>query len=50
MTRLSTFFARLFDTLAVIAALTLLAMVIVVTADILLRNLTRAGFPWANEV
>ena len=25
-------------------------MVVMVTADILLRNLTRTGFPWANEV
>ncbi len=28
----------------------LLVMVVLVTADILLRNLTRSGFPWANEV
>ena len=33
-----------------LAALTLLAMVVMVTADIILRNLTRTGFPWANEV
>ena len=25
-------------------------MVVMVTADIVLRNLTRTGFPWANEV
>ena len=25
-------------------------MVVMVTADIMLRNLTRTGFPWANEV
>ena len=50
MTRLSNAFGRLFDALAVIAALVLLAMVVVVTADIVLRNLTRSGFPWANEV
>src|SRR5437762_14350452 len=25
-------------------------MVVIVTADILLRNLTRTGFSWANEV
>jgi TRAP-type C4-dicarboxylate transport system permease small subunit len=50
MTRLSNAFGRLLDTLAVIAALTLLAMVIMVTADILLRNITRSGFPWANEI
>ena len=50
MTRLSNLFGRLFDVLAVIAALTLLVMVVLVTADIVLRNLTRSGFPWANEV
>ncbi len=36
--------------LAVLAALILLVMVVLVTADIVLRNLTRSGFPWANEV
>lgn len=50
MTRLSNAFGRLFDVLAMMAALILLAMVVLVTADILLRNLTRSGFPWANEV
>lgn len=50
MTRLSAAFGRLFDTLAVIAALILFGMVILVTADILLRNLFVGGFVWANEV
>ena len=50
MTRLSEAFGRLLHFLAVIAALTLLAMVVMVTADIILRNLTRTGFAWANEV
>src|SRR3954447_6332019 len=50
MTRLSSAFGRLFEILAIAAALILLAMVVVVTADILLRNLTRTGFAWANEV
>jgi len=50
MTRLSDTFAKLFYALAILAALTLLAMVIMVSADIILRNLTRTGFPWANEV
>jgi TRAP-type C4-dicarboxylate transport system permease small subunit len=50
VTRLSFFFARLYNALALIAALILLAMVILVTADILLRNVSRVGFPWANEV
>jgi TRAP-type C4-dicarboxylate transport system permease small subunit len=50
MTRLSAAFGRLFDALAVVAALILLAMVIAVTADIVLRNTLRIGFVWANEV
>lgn len=50
MTRLSAAFGRLFDALAVIAALILLGMVILVTADILLRNIAVRGFVWANEV
>ena len=50
MTKLSNLFGRLLNALAVAAALTLLAMVVMVTADILLRNLTRTGFAWSNEV
>src|ERR1043166_8918823 len=50
MTKLSNAFGKLLNVLAVAAALTLLAMVVMVTADILLRNLTRTGFPWANEI
>jgi TRAP-type C4-dicarboxylate transport system permease small subunit len=50
MTRLSNAFGKLLNALAVAAALTLLAMVVMVTADILLRNLTRTGFAWSNEV
>jgi TRAP-type C4-dicarboxylate transport system permease small subunit len=50
MIRLSAIFGRLLETFAIIAALTLLAMVIVVSGDIVLRNLTRTGFAWANEV
>ena len=50
MTRLSALLARLFDLLAVVAALILLAMVVLVTADILLRNTARVGFAWANEI
>jgi TRAP-type C4-dicarboxylate transport system permease small subunit len=50
MTRLSAAYGRLLDFLAALAALILLAMVVVVTADIILRNLTRGGFTWANEV
>lgn len=50
MTRLSAMFGRLFDALAMAAAFILLAMVALVTADILLRNTTHTGFAWANEV
>lgn len=50
MIKISAGFGRLFDALAVVAALTLIVMVVLVTADIVLRNLTRTGFPWANEV
>jgi TRAP-type C4-dicarboxylate transport system permease small subunit len=50
MTRLSLAFRRLFDALAVLAAFILLAMVVAVTADIVLRNTVRLGFSWANEV
>jgi len=43
-------FGRLLDAMAAIAAVTLLAMVVLVTADIVLRNLSRGGLLWANEV
>ena len=42
--------AGLFDALAFLAALILLAMVVIVTADVLLRNTTSGGISWANEV
>jgi TRAP-type C4-dicarboxylate transport system permease small subunit len=50
MKSLSNIFGHLLNALAMLAALTLLAMVIMVTADIVLRNLTSTGFPWANEI
>jgi len=50
VTRLSNAFGRLFDALAIIAALVLFGMVILVTADILMRNIAVRGFVWANEV
>src|SRR5436305_6573946 len=50
MTHLSALLARLFDVLATIAAVTLLAMVALVTADIVLRNTLGTGFAWSNEV
>lgn len=50
MTRLSGPYGRLLDALALVAALTLLAMVVLTTADIVLRNVAGRGFAWANEV
>jgi TRAP-type C4-dicarboxylate transport system permease small subunit len=50
VTRLSDAFGRLFDALAVVAALILFGMVILVTADIIMRNIALRGFVWANEV
>jgi len=48
--RLSDLYGKLLDFLAVIAALLLLAMVILVTGDIVLRNVVTKGFVWANEI
>jgi TRAP-type C4-dicarboxylate transport system permease small subunit len=47
---LSAAFSRLLDAMIIAAALVLLAMVIIVTGDILLRNTVGWGFVWANEV
>ena len=50
MNRLSKFCERLYEWFAAAAALMLLAMVGLVTADIVLRNTLGTGFAWANEV
>jgi TRAP-type transport system small permease protein len=50
VTRLSDLYGKLLDGLAIIAALILLAMVVVVTGDIILRNVVSKGFVWANEI
>jgi TRAP-type C4-dicarboxylate transport system permease small subunit len=50
MRTLSAAFGRLFDALALLAALVLLAMTLLVAADIILRNAAGIGFAWANEV
>jgi len=50
MTRLSVLTERLFNLLAAVAAVTLLAMVTLVTADIVLRNTIGFGFAWSNEI
>jgi TRAP-type C4-dicarboxylate transport system permease small subunit len=47
--RASVAFGRLLDALASLAAIILLAMVVIVSADIILRNIIGAGFAWANE-
>ena len=43
-------FDRMLSIFATVAALLLLAMVIIITGDILMRNLFVKGFVWANEV
>ena len=50
MNRISQVCEQLFAILASVAALTLLAMVVLVTADIVLRNMLGVGFSWSNEV
>jgi TRAP-type C4-dicarboxylate transport system permease small subunit len=50
VTALSEVFGRLFDVLASLASAILLAMVAVVTADILLRDFFGSGIAWSNEV
>ena len=50
MTKISRLFGRVLDAFAVVAALILLAMVVIVTADILLRNLAALSISWSNEV
>jgi TRAP-type C4-dicarboxylate transport system permease small subunit len=48
--RLAHAFGRLVDALMLGAALLLLAMVALVTADVLIRNLAGGAIDWANEV
>lgn len=50
VTRLSDLYGTLLNALAIVAALILLAMVLIVTGDIVLRNTVARGFVWANEV
>jgi TRAP-type C4-dicarboxylate transport system permease small subunit len=50
VSRLSHACGRLFEALAVLAALMLLAMVVLVTTDIALRNLAGMTLTWSNEV
>lgn len=54
MRALSETFGRFLAALAVAGCLTLLAMMLIIVADVLLRNLAPAGWPkglaWSNEV
>jgi TRAP-type C4-dicarboxylate transport system permease small subunit len=50
MTRASAVFGRLLEALATLAALMLLAMVVIVSTDIVLRNIGGRGLSWANEI
>lgn len=50
MDHLSDLYGKLLDVLAMIAALLLLAMAIIVTGDIVLRNAVNKSFVWSNEV
>jgi TRAP-type transport system small permease protein len=50
VTALSDAFGRLFEVLASLASAILLAMVAVVSADILLRDVFGSGLVWADEV
>jgi TRAP-type C4-dicarboxylate transport system permease small subunit len=50
VTALSDACGRLFEALAAVASAILLAMVAVVSADILLRDAFGSGISWANEV
>lgn len=54
MTALSRLYGRLISALALAGCLTLLAMMLLIVADVLLRNLALPGWPkgieWSNEV
>ncbi len=50
MNQASAVYGRILDGLVVLAALLLLAMVAVVTADVVLRNLALGGLAWSNEI
>ena len=50
MNKASAAYGRILDALVVLAAVLLLAMIVVVTGDVVLRNLTRTGLAWSNEI
>ena len=50
MDRLSRFYGRLLDGLMLLACLLLLAMTLIIGADVISRNLRLGGIPWSSEV
>ena len=50
MRKLSQAYGHLLEAFAVLAAVILFAMVVVVTTDIVVRNVSRGAILWANEV
>jgi TRAP-type C4-dicarboxylate transport system permease small subunit len=48
--RLSAAYGRFLGALALLAALLLLAMVVLITADVVIRNVSPHAIPWADEV
>jgi TRAP-type C4-dicarboxylate transport system permease small subunit len=50
MTSLSRSFGVLLDALMLVAALLVLAMTLMIGADVFLRNVGAGGLPWSNEV
>ncbi len=50
MTRLSRLFGRFLDLMMGLACLLVLAMMLIIVADVGLRNLGGRGLPWSNEV
>jgi TRAP-type C4-dicarboxylate transport system permease small subunit len=50
MARLSALYGRLLDALMGLACLLLLAMMLIIVADVALRNAGLRGLPWSNEI
>ena len=50
MDRLSRFYGRVLDGLMLVACLLLLAMALIIGADVIGRNLRLGGIPWSSEV
>ena len=50
MVRLSGLFGRLLDLMMGLSCLLVLAMMLIIVADVVLRNIGGRGLPWSNEV